>query len=139
MKRSSPRRRRRAPVHGMLGWSNIIRGCTTVNAFLRAALVAEVEVRLLFIVCEANVEERVLNELVDVGCPGYTRFSGAIGYGSRGRREGSPVWPGLNSLVISAVPDELEQDVVSRLRALEAERGSGLALKVFASECRELL
>jgi hypothetical protein len=96
-------------------------------------------VRLLFIVCEANVEERVLHELIELGCPGYTRFAGAIGFGSRGRREGSPVWPGLNSLVVSAVPDELEQVVAERLRAIEAERGSGLALKVFSSPCHELL
>jgi len=95
--------------------------------------------RLLFIVCEANVEERVLHELIELGCPGYTRFTGAIGYGTRGRREGSPVWPGLNALVLSAVPDELEGKVTDMLESLKSERGSGLALKAYSADARELV
>jgi hypothetical protein len=96
-------------------------------------------VRLLFIVCEANVEDRVLHELVELGCPGYTRFTGAVGYGSRGRREGSPVWPGMNVLIMAAVPPEMEPAVTAMLNSLKAERGSGLALKVFSTEAVELL
>jgi hypothetical protein len=96
-------------------------------------------VRLLFIVCEANVEDRVLHELIDLGCPGYTRFTGAIGYGSRGRREGNAVWPGMNALVIAAVPEEKEDEVVTMLSSLKRERASGVALKVFSTDARELL
>ena len=95
--------------------------------------------RLLFIVCEANIEERVLHELIQLGCPGYTRFTGAVGFGKRGRREGSPVWPGLNTLVLSAVPDHLEDEVVSAMQSLEADRPAGLALKVFSADARELM
>jgi hypothetical protein len=95
--------------------------------------------RLLFIICEANIEDRVLHELIEVGCPGYTRFTGAIGFGDRGRREGSAVWPGLNALVLSAVPDEMERDVLDMLDALKRERSSGVALKVFSMDAREVL
>ena len=95
--------------------------------------------RLLYIVCEANIEERVLHELIELGCPGYTRFTGAIGFGSHGRREGSPVWPGLNTLVLSVVPDEKEQAIVEMLNVLKLERGTGLALRAFSTEALELL
>jgi hypothetical protein len=95
--------------------------------------------RLLFIICEANIEERVLTELIDLGCPGYTRFTGAIGYGSRGRREGSAVWPGMNAMIVCATQPEMVPDVIAMLDRLKKERSSGVALKVFAAEAEELL
>lgn len=95
--------------------------------------------RLLFIICEANIEERVLHTLIEAGCPGYTRFTGAIGYGKRGRREGSAVWPGMNILVMAAVPPEMQDDLIAKLRTLAAERASGVALKVFATDAQEVL
>src|SRR5579859_5992840 len=86
----------------------------------------EVRVRLLFIICEANIEERLLHELIEIGCPGYTRFTGAIGYGKRGRREGTAVWPGMNAMVVAAVQTDMEERVVDMLRRLQSERSSGI-------------
>ena len=95
--------------------------------------------RLLFIICEANIEERILHELIEIGCPGYTRFTGAVGYGNRGRREGTAVWPGLNAMILVAVPEADEERVTGMLRSLKAERSSGIALKVFATDAEERL
>ena len=95
--------------------------------------------RLLMIICEANIEDRVLHELINIGCPGYTRFTGAIGYGERGRREGTAVWPGMNAMVLSAVPEEREQEVLDMLQSLKKERSSGVAMKVFSLDAREAL
>lgn len=88
--------------------------------------------RLLFILCESGVEAQVVRLLDDVGAPGYTRFSGAIGSGSHGRREGSPVWPGDNAMVISGVPDSIVEAIVAGVALLQAERKGRLAIRVFA-------
>jgi hypothetical protein len=94
--------------------------------------------RLLFILCEASVEARITDILDRVKAPGYTRFSGAAGFGCHGRREGSPVWPGLNSIVMTAVPDELLDAISGEIDRLKAERNGRLAIRVFMVPAEEL-
>jgi len=95
--------------------------------------------RLLFIVYEASVENRVTQILERCGAPGYTRFAGATGDGKRGRREGSPVWPGLNNLIMAGMPEEIVPLVNEGLQKLEDERGGRLAVKVFSVPAEEYL
>ncbi|MBM3493997.1 MAG: hypothetical protein FJX72_06720 [Armatimonadetes bacterium] len=95
--------------------------------------------QLLFIVCEANVDERVIELLTEVGVAGYTRFTDAFGSGTHGRREGSPVWPGLNSIVIAAAPTEQVAVVREQIEALQAEREGRLAIRVFAVPAEQLI
>lgn len=95
--------------------------------------------RLLFIVFESSVENRVIDILHRCGAPGYTRFSDATGDGKRGRREGSPVWPGLNNLIMSGMPEEIVPMVTESLQQLEDERGGRLAVKVFSVAADEYL
>ncbi len=93
--------------------------------------------RLLFIICEQSIDARVMDTLTRLGAPGYTRFSGAVGSGKNGIREGTPIWPGLNSLVMSAVPEELVPDILESLERMQAERSGRLALKIFSVPAEE--
>jgi len=93
--------------------------------------------RLLFIICEASVDTRIMEMLERLEAPGYTRFTGAIGHGRRGRREGTPIWPGLNSLVMTCVPEELVPRILEGLERLNTERAGRLALKVFSTPVEE--
>jgi hypothetical protein len=95
--------------------------------------------RLLFIICEANVDERIMEMIMEAGGTGYTRFTDAFGNGSHGRREGSPVWPGLNSVIIAAMPDENVQGLTDRIKALQAERSGRLGVRVFAAPAEQLV
>jgi hypothetical protein len=95
--------------------------------------------RLLFIVFEASVENRVIEILHRCGAPGFTRFADGTGDGKRGRREGSPVWPGLNNLIMSGVPEEIVPLITESLQKLEDERGGRLAVKVFSVPAEEYL
>jgi hypothetical protein len=95
--------------------------------------------RLLFIICEASVDHRVIDVLNHLGVPGYTRFTGANGNGKRGRREGTAVWPGLNSLLMACLPADQVPPVLEALERLEAERGGRLAMKVFSVPTEEYL
>jgi len=88
--------------------------------------------RLFFIVCEASVDERVIDLLERLGAPGFTRWTGAVGDGRHGRREGTPVWPGLNSVIMACLPDEQHQPLLAAIDALRAERSGRLAIRVFS-------
>jgi hypothetical protein len=94
---------------------------------------------MLFIVCEANVDERVIRILTDIGVTGYTRFTDAFGSGAHGRREGSPVWPGLNSIIMTAMPDDLVESFRQEVEALQAERSGRLAIRVFAAPVEQVV
>ena len=65
--------------------------------------------KLLQIVCDQSVEPDVMEVLSRHGLNHYTRWTDCQGSGDTGRREGTPVWPGLNTLVMVVLPaDEIE-------------------------------
>jgi len=94
-------------------------------------------VRLLFIICESGVEARVTDMLTRVGAPGYTRFTGASGTGAGGIRDGTPVWPGLNSIIMAGVPDAIVPAIMEGIEELEIHRSGRLAVKVFSVAAEE--
>ena len=96
--------------------------------------------RFLLIICATGADEQAIALLEEAGVSGYTKFSGASGRGETGRHEGTQVWPGQNTLILSAVPESLVPEVVQRLKGLHNSRpGHKLALKVFAFGVQELL
>lgn len=95
--------------------------------------------KLLFIICEAGIDDRIMQGLSALGAPGYTRFTGAIGNGRHGVREGTPVWPGLNSLILSCMPPELVEKVKALIDRLNEERQGRLVVKVFSVDADELV
>ncbi|MCL5283212.1 MAG: hypothetical protein M1330_00660 [Armatimonadetes bacterium] len=95
--------------------------------------------KLLFLICESAVESAVISMLRELDVPGYTRLSNAIGDGRQGRREGSPIWPGTNSILLIGVPENLQQPIVERLRALSKDREGRLAIKIFSVNAEDLL
>src|SRR5438876_38305 len=97
----------------------------------------ELDMRLLFIICESTIEARVIEMLGRVGAPGYTKFTGASGSGKHGLREGSAVWPGLNSLILACVPESLVSDIHQGIDRLQADRNGRLAIKVFSVSAEE--
>lgn len=95
--------------------------------------------RMLFVICEANVDPQVIQILLDAGVQGYTRFTDAFGYGVHGRREGSPIWPGLNSVIFACVPEELVEPIRQALQALLDERSGRLGLRIFSCPAEQVL
>ncbi len=96
--------------------------------------------RFLLIICQTGADQEAVEALEDAGVPGYTRFSGASGLGETGRHEGTAVWPGQNTLILSAVPEDLVPEVVQRLKSIHNSRpGHILGLKIFSFTTQELL
>ena len=71
-----------------------------------------VRLKLVTIVCETLLEERLLRDLKAVGVRGYTR-SEAQG---EGRRQVHDVWEGNNARIEMLVSEEVAGRVIDRLR-----------------------
>ena len=97
----------------------------------------EKEMQLLFILCESGVEDKLIAMLIDIGVPGYSRFANSTGYGKNGRREGSPIWPGLNTLLMVGLPRDMTPKVLDAVNKLEEQRNGRLAVKIFAVPAEE--
>ena len=93
--------------------------------------------KLLFIICESSVDTKITDLLSSVGAPGYTRFTGGTGFGYSGPREGTPVWPGLNSMIVAAVPEELVSSIQEQITYLKAQRAGKLAVKIMVVPMEE--
>ena len=93
--------------------------------------------RLLFIICESGLEARITELLTRVGAPGFTRFTGASGTGSGGIRDGTPVWPGLNSIIMAGVPEAIVPSIMDGIEELGTHRGGRMAVKVFSVATEE--
>jgi hypothetical protein len=60
----------------------------------------ETTTKLAFIVCEEGFEPDVMETLKRLGVRHYTRWTDCTGSGETGVREGTAVWPGLNSVIM---------------------------------------
>ena len=97
--------------------------------------------KMLMIVCETGIDYRVVKVLDEAHVPGYTRYSGVSGVGETGRRLGSPIMPGQNTVFLSVMSDELAQQVTEKLKELvdSFEERRKPALRVFAMPAEILL
>jgi len=68
--------------------------------------VDEPRTKLLLIVCDQGVEPDVMEALKRHELPHYTRWTDVQGSGETGLHEGTPVWPGLNTMVMVVLPEE---------------------------------
>jgi hypothetical protein len=76
--------------------------------------------RLVIAVYDQAIEVDVLDCLQELGIEHYTRWAGAQGAGRTGRREGSPVFPGLNNVLLLAVAEDMLAPLLTRLYELRA-------------------
>jgi hypothetical protein len=77
---------------------------------------------MLVMMCETPLAERLTHVLDDLDVVGYTRFSGVSGIGATGRHEGTAVWPGTNTVILTFVTsDELVQAILRRNEQIIAE------------------
>jgi len=67
---------------------------------------SEAQTKLVLIVCDQGVEPDVMEVLRTQGLSHYTRWTDCQGAGETGLREGTPIWPGLNSIVMVVMAEE---------------------------------
>jgi hypothetical protein len=71
--------------------------------------------KLVIAVFDQGVEPDVLEVLAEQGIAHWTRISDVHGSGREGTKEGSPVWPGLNTMLLLVLTEEQVQPLVDRL------------------------
>lgn len=87
--------------------------------------------KMVLVVYEAGIDEDLRGVLDEAGISAYTKFTGATGTGRHGHRFGTQIWPGTNSLLWIALPDERVEGLVEQLRRLKESYLKSPALQIF--------
>ncbi|MCS6950744.1 MAG: hypothetical protein RMM06_07870 [Armatimonadota bacterium] len=96
-------------------------------------------IQMVLIVCDSGVTARVTEILSAAGATGYTVLRDATGRGESGPRENTPIWPGLNSVVLCAVPADCVPRIREGLQVLRQQRSARhLPLKMFVWQLEEV-
>ena len=75
------------------------------------------DTRLVIIILDQGVESDVMAVMAEMGLEHFTKFDNVSGAGETGRREGDPVWPGLNT-VLFVMPVSQVEPLVDRCHAV---------------------
>ena len=76
--------------------------------------------KLLTVIYDAGVDESVMELMDGLNLPGYTKLFDAQGAGGTGRKLNSPVFPGVNNLLLLLLPDEEVRTVTNAFYRLQA-------------------
>lgn len=92
--------------------------------------------KMVMLIYSGSAPERMRALLETHGASGYTMWSGAMGAGETGRREGTRAWPGESWVAFTFVPEERVSPFTDALRQ-ESERldpGDRLHIAVLPTE-----
>lgn len=74
--------------------------------------------KLVFIICDQSVEPDVMDTLQQQGLGHYTLWGDCQGAGTTGIRQGTPIWPGLNTVVMVVMGEAQIEPLRRELHAL---------------------
>ena len=76
------------------------------------------ESKLVLIIIDQGVEMDVMEAMGEMGLAHFTRLSDVSGSGETGRREGDPIWPGLNTVLMIYMRADQVQPLIERCHAM---------------------
>ncbi len=91
--------------------------------------------KLAFIIVESGAEPDVMQVLDDLGLDHYTRWSDISGHGETGRKEGSAIFPGLNTVLMVAMPEDRVEPLVERLHEVRDSFIVTPGMKIIVTDC----
>ncbi|MHB8994234.1 MAG: PG0541 family transporter-associated protein [Armatimonadota bacterium] len=74
--------------------------------------------KLVFIICDAGVEPDAMDILRAQGHEHYTLWGDCEGAGETGIRQGNPVWPGLNTVIMVVMAADAIEPLVTELHKM---------------------
>lgn len=85
---------------------------------------------LLTVIYDSGIDESVMALVAEAGLPGWTKIDGVHGYGGTGYRLDTPIWPGLNTVLLLALTEAQAVDLARQLRELQSayRRKPGITL-----------
>lgn len=94
--------------------------------------------KIIMIVYNSAVNDEVMEILEACKVKGYTKWEKVYGKGTiSGTHLGSDIWPGENSALFIALPEENAEILFAELKKLRIKLGS-LGLKAFSWELAEI-
>lgn len=91
--------------------------------------------KLALIIVESSAEPDVLAALEALGIVHYTRFADISGHGETGRRDGTAIFPGLNTMIMAAIPGESVQPLVEALHEVRDSFLVTPGMKIIVTDC----
>ncbi|HEY3396556.1 MAG TPA: hypothetical protein VGM19_02755 [Armatimonadota bacterium] len=73
---------------------------------------------LVMLILDQSVEGEAEEALADMGLNHFTKLADVAGAGETGPRQGDPIWPGLNTVMLIYMPSDQIPAVVERLHAI---------------------
>jgi hypothetical protein len=95
-------------------------------------------VKLVIAIVDSGVVPDVMRVLEELGIRRWTRWSGVHGAGERNIREGTPVWPGSNEVLLLALPPEQVQPLVDRCHEVRRSFPLEPGMKFIITDCEIL-
>ena len=74
--------------------------------------------KLVIAIFDSAVLPDIMRVLEELNIRRWTRISDAKGAGERNIREGNPIWPGLNEVLMLVIAPELVQPFIARCHAV---------------------
>jgi hypothetical protein len=90
--------------------------------------------KMLLIICPADCAEGVTGLLEEQGVLGWSEVSGVEGSGKSGRHRGTRAFPGIGSLIFTAVPQEQADRLTEMLEGFAERCSPGEHLHLFQLE-----
>ncbi len=94
--------------------------------------------RLLFIIIDHAIEPDVLEVFEQNGVEHWTSWTEVHGAGRAGRKQGSPIWPGLNTVFLVALQQEKVEPLVQGLHATRDTFPLPPGMRIFSVAMEEL-
>jgi hypothetical protein len=91
--------------------------------------------KLVIMVFEDGLRPDMEEVLVEQGIEHYTLWSGAEGSGVTGTKQGTPIWPGLNEVMLIALPQEKVQPLIRRATEVRDSFPVKLGLRFMVTDC----
>jgi hypothetical protein len=95
-------------------------------------------VKLVIAVFDSGVLPDFMAVLEELGLRRWTRWSDAHGAGERNTREGTPIWPGLNEVMLLVLPPEQVQPLVDRCHEVRRSFPLEPGMKFIVTDCEIL-
>jgi hypothetical protein len=92
---------------------------------------------LLFIVYSNAIDEEMV-ELMQENAPGYTKFNGVQGEGSKEPHLGNHIWPSINNCIMSAVDKDQKTVIAEAVKDLK-EKFPDIGASLFAVPLKEIV
>jgi hypothetical protein len=92
--------------------------------------------KLAFVVFDQGVEPDVMTVMDKHEIKHYTRWTDAFGAGVTGIKEGTPIWPGLNTVLMVYLPEDKVAPFVAALHEVRDSFPVTPGMKVFVVDAQ---